>query len=110
MTSSISNILDPVSSAIKNVKYLADGDIKSALLNSMDPGEVFVNQDTSADSSVEEIEEDLTVFEDTEKESIADDVATEAKKKKKKVTQDVLTSPLGSTETAKTAVAKLGGY
>lgn len=37
-------------------------------------------------------------------------VADAAKKKKRKGIKTVLTSPLGATETAKTAVAKLGGY
>lgn len=46
---------------------------------------------------------------ESERSTIASDEADRAKKKKKGSTQSVLTSPLGSTQSAKTAVTKLGG-
>lgn len=78
----------------------------------LDPGEFFAEPDTSAnmsaDETIAELEED--VIPETEQATIAETAALTAKKKKKETTQTILTSPLGSTQTAKTAVAKLGGY
>lgn len=74
-----------------------------------DPGGFFDTPDASATMSAEDIESELTVFEEAQAETAAADAATQTKKKKKEVTQTVLTSPLGATETARTAVTKLGG-
>lgn len=46
---------------------------------------------------------------DAEKAILADEEAKRQSKKKKEATQTVLTSPLGATTTASTAVTKLGG-
>lgn len=58
----------------------------------------------------EDIIEELPPVDDSSDESKASDIAKDVKKKKRTGTKQVLTSPLGATETAKTAVAKLGGY
>lgn len=50
-----------------------------------------------------------TSLSDSEKAILADEEAKRQSKKKKETTQTVLTSPLGATTTAKTAVTKLGG-
>lgn len=53
---------------------------------------------------------DENVISDEDQAEVSEDAALTAKKKKKETTQTTLTSPLGTTTTAKTAVAKLGGY
>lgn len=57
----------------------------------------------------EPVEVEDTTMSEPEKAVIAGEEAKRQAKKKKETTQTVLTSPLGATTTAKTAVTKLGG-
>lgn len=66
----------------------------------------------AADKYAAALEEERAMAAEEQQEAAtsAAEATIEAKKKKKGTTQTVLTSPLGSTTTARTAVAKLGGY
>ena len=85
-------------------------------LSDLDPGTTQTQRDrieTSRNRNRARPEEAaaLPVIED-EADTPPSDAGNAARvaKKRKKGTKTVLTSPLGATETAKTAVAKLGGY
>jgi len=70
---------------------------------------------TKANAAVTQEKVDEEVIEPTEPDAPLQDtqkaaLVAKAAKKRKKGTETVLTSPLGATETAKTAVFKLGGY
>lgn len=92
------NPFDHVKNTFNNIK---EGNWTQAVL---DPGDAF----SVAEPEVPEAVEDTTMSE-SEKAVIAGEEAKRQAKKKKETTQTVLTSPLGATTTAKTAVTKLGG-
>ena len=99
--------LNPIKHVKNTFKNIKEGNWEQAIL---DPGDVM-------GPPMEDIEPgtagDIIETPDTEMATIAAETATEEarrrNKKKKETTQTVLTSPLGATETAKTAVTKLGG-
>ena len=96
--------LNPIDHVKNTVKNWQEGNYLQAVL---DPGDAFgpANPEDAPGMSESDVIQD-------DPRSMAESAAEEAKRKgrkKKETTQTVLTSPLGATKDAKTAITKLGG-
>ena len=110
--------LNPIKHVKNTFKNIKEGNWEQAVL---DPGDAFgppiedikPGEGASIADEGASIADDVIETPEPEiKKKAAETAAEEARrrnKKKKKTTQTVLTSPLGATTTAKTAVTKLGG-
>lgn len=94
-----------MSGAIKTVKKY----VVEPVRNILDPGRAMRKAQEALPPPTEVIDQDEPVETATVAAETATEEAKRRSKKKKETTQTVLTSPLGSTETAATAVKKLGG-